>query len=150
MAVAIASSVLACVVGEAAAAPDREVCGLLLGEPDAVTMHLPACNVADDPRRFFEVDPAALVAAHRAERAGGPKVVGHYHSHPDGAPEPSTADAAAAAWDDALWLIVAGGTARLFRASRARRFVALDFALPAAGPIAKEPGPATSRGAPAR
>ena len=34
----------------------------------------------------LEIDPAKLIAALRAERGGGPAVVGCYHSHPRGGP----------------------------------------------------------------
>ena len=59
--------------------------------------------------------PAALIAAHRAARVGGETVIGHYHSHPGGDPQPSACDAAAAAAGE-LWLVVANGEARLWRA----------------------------------
>lgn len=69
-----------------------------------------ARNVAEDPERRFEIDPAALFAAIRGERAGGPMLVGYYHSHPTGHAEPSETDRAMAAGDGKLWLIVAGET----------------------------------------
>lgn len=65
-----------------------------------------AQNVADEPERRFEIDPAALFAAIRAERAGGPKLIGYYHSHPAGRAEPSDTDRASMAGDGKLWLIV--------------------------------------------
>lgn len=103
-----------------AAASAAEVCGLLLGVAApgtvAITHLLPAANVAADPARFFEIDPAVLLAAHRAARAGAPQVVGHYHSHPGGDATPSPRDAAAAAPDGALWLIAAAGTVAAWRA----------------------------------
>src|SRR3546814_6701011 len=52
----------------------------------------------------------------------GPAIAGCYHSHPCGPAEPSARDAAAAAPDGALWLIVGeiedGRAARLWRARR--------------------------------
>ena len=75
----------------------------------------PAANVAAEPARAFELDPAVLIAAHRAARAGGDAILGHYHSHPGGDPQPSSCDAAAAAAGE-LWLVVAGREARLWRA----------------------------------
>lgn len=99
-----------------AAADDHEVCGLLLGSHDRIGAIAPAANVAADPARHFELDPAALIAAHRAARAGGPKIIGHYHSHPSGIAAPSATDAACAAPDGNLWLIVAAGEATLWRA----------------------------------
>ena len=64
---------------------------------------------------FYEVyvDKEA-VAAHRAARDAGPAVIGHYHSHPSGVAVPSATDAACAAPDGTLWLIVAGDVARLW------------------------------------
>ncbi|SFR97290.1 Mov34/MPN/PAD-1 family protein [Sphingomonas jatrophae] len=98
----------------AAADPGREVCGLLLGAGEVVTAILPAANVAANPARAFEVDPAVLLAAHRAARDGGPAVLGCYHSHPNGVARPSARDAAAAQ-PGQLWLIVAAREVRLFR-----------------------------------
>jgi proteasome lid subunit RPN8/RPN11 len=77
--------------------------------------------VAEDPHRSFEVDPRALFAALRAERAGGAKLIGHYHSHPNGLATPSARDAAAAepGW---LWMIVGGGEAGLWIAEEGAAF----------------------------
>jgi proteasome lid subunit RPN8/RPN11 len=50
-----------------------------------------------------------LIAAARAARGGGPRVMGCYHSHPSGIAAPSSTDAAMAAHDGKLWAIVAGG-----------------------------------------
>lgn len=99
-----------------AAADPYEVCGLLLGREGMILDIRTAANVAFDPSRHFELDPAELIAAHRAARAGGPAILGHYHSHPSGRAEPSATDAAQAAPDGSLWLIVGSGTARLWRA----------------------------------
>lgn len=71
-------------------------------------MEARACaNVAPDPLRHFEIDPAALIAAHRASRAGGLAVLGYFHSHPNGLARPSATDARAAAGDGRIWAIVA-------------------------------------------
>ncbi len=95
---------------------EAEACGLLLGQADRIEAILPAANVAPDPLRHFELDPAVLIAAHRAARRGGPAVIGHYHSHPSGVAEPSRTDAESSAPDGSLWLIVSDGSARLWRA----------------------------------
>ncbi len=101
----------------ALAASERdEVCGLLLGEGDDVTRLLPCRNVAADPAARFEIDPAVLIAAHRAARGGGERVIGHYHSHPSGVAAPSPRDAADAAADGSIWLIVAGAVVTAWRA----------------------------------
>lgn len=113
--VTIAGTVLDAILSHAAAAPGREVCGLLLGEAGVIRAAIPVANVAADPARRFELDPAAHFAALRAARAGGPAVIGHYHSHPDGRAEPSPRDAAGAHDPAACWMIVAGGRATLWR-----------------------------------
>jgi desampylase len=100
----------------AARASRDEICGLLLGHGERVVTALACRNVAAAPATRFELDPAALLAAHRAARAGGPAVLGHYHSHPSGAARPSPRDAADAAPDGSLWLIVAGDAVTAWRA----------------------------------
>ena len=114
--VTVSSAALHAIRTDVAAAGLREACGLLLGEGTRVTAALPCRNAAADPHRRFEIDPTALLAAHRAARAGGPAILGHYHSHPGGSPVPSARDAADAAEDGALWLIVGTAEARLWRA----------------------------------
>ncbi len=116
MAVTIASELVRQILTEAAASPQVEICGLLFGNAQAITAALPCRNVAADPARWFEIDPAALVAAHRAARTGGPRIVGHYHSHPTGVAVPSPRDAESAMADGALWLIAAGSAVRGWRA----------------------------------
>lgn len=69
-----------------------------------------AANVAADPARSFEIAPATLLASHRSARAGGQRVIGHWHSHPDGRPRPSSRDAARASENGQIWLIIADGT----------------------------------------
>ena len=100
----------------AAAQPDEEVCGLLVGSADAVARLVPARNVARDPARSFEIEPATLLATHRTARATGHRVIGHWHSHPNGRREPSARDAARATENGAIWLIISGGDLAAWRA----------------------------------
>ena len=115
MIVAVSRVVRDQIVAEAAKFSDEEVCGLLFGEAGRIDAAAPARNVAVDPRTTFEIDPATLIAAHRAQRTGGPTIIGHYHSHPGGEPWPSPRDAADAAIGG-LWMIVAGSRVELFEA----------------------------------
>ena len=101
----------------ASISPDEEVCGLLFGSGRRIDRATATANVASDPATAFEVDPAMLIAALRAERTGGPTLIGHYHSHPRGRAEPSARDRAAAE-PGRLWLILGGGEARLWLAVR--------------------------------
>lgn len=111
----VTSDAHAAMLREAAAAHPLECCGLLLGHGEAIAAAVPAANVADDPARRFAIDPAALIAAHRAARGGGPQVLGYYHSHPTGDARPSATDRAEAAGDGRVWAIVAGGAIRWWR-----------------------------------
>lgn len=90
---------------------------MLLGDGDQITDCIVAENVADDPLRRFEIDPAALFAALKSERAGGPKLLGYWHSHPSGDARPSAMDAGSAEPDGKLWIIVADDDVRAWRAS---------------------------------
>ncbi|WCT71988.1 Mov34/MPN/PAD-1 family protein [Sphingomonas naphthae] len=122
MAVEISRALLARLRAEAAASPHAEICGLLFGACNRIDRADPTANVAADPARTFEIDPAALFAAHRAARAGGPRMIGHYHSHPGGSAHPSATDAAMAepgrywlilgAEEALLWLALEGGAFR--------------------------------------
>lgn len=122
MGLRISSAVLRRIVGEADASAGREVCGLLFGTAERIEDALSCRNVASDPASAFEIDPARLIAAHRAARAGGPPILGCYHSHPGGPPLPSARDAAAAAPDGAIWIIVAGRNTGCYRAVEEGRY----------------------------
>lgn len=101
-------------LAEADASPQREICGLLLGEGRTVSTIQPCTNVASDPAQAFEIDPAQLIAAHRTARAGGQAVIGHYHSHPNGRVEPSDCDRAMIGAAGEIWIIIASGSSRAF------------------------------------
>jgi len=142
--VLLSSDALAATRAHAAEAYPLEACGLLLGTDELVEQALRCSNVAADPRTRFEIDPVALIAAHRRARSGGSAVLGCYHSHPSGPAEPSARDAADAAPDGGVWLILAGGRATAWRAvtggSLHGRFDPLA--------IACEDGSATAQAAP--
>jgi desampylase len=109
-AITIATSVVDTILAEAEKAGSHECCGLLLGNaPGHIAIALPCANVAEEPDKRFEIDPAALLSAHKAARGGGPAILGHYHSHPNGRAEPSACDAELAGEDGQLWAIAANG-----------------------------------------
>lgn len=119
MTVAISTAILAQIRAHAAQSPD-EVCGLLLGDDTRVTAAVATANVATDPARRFEIDPLALLRAHREARSGRDhvgRVIGHYHSHPSGRAVPSKTDAEMAFDAGMLWLIVAGDQVNAFMSS---------------------------------
>lgn len=112
----------------AARAHPCEACGILLGEGERVAGFALARNVHPLPRTHFEIDPQALIDAHRAARAGGPQVLGYFHSHPLGQAAPSPEDARMAAGDGAIWAIAAAGELALWR-SEAIGFAPLSYCL---------------------
>ncbi|MEO6093912.1 MAG: M67 family metallopeptidase [Novosphingobium sp.] len=102
-------------VAEADRAAPLECCGLLLGQGARIETIESARNIAADPHRRFEIDPAALFAAYRAERSGGLQLIGYYHSHPSGHPAPSPRDCEHASGDRRVWAIIAGGEVGFWR-----------------------------------
>lgn len=115
MEIAVTSAVRTAILAETRAAYPRECCGLLFGSDATVTTPRPATNIHPTPESHFEIDPQALIDAHRAMREGGPRLVGYYHSHPDGPPEPSATDRALAARDGMIWAIAGKGRVTWWR-----------------------------------
>jgi len=104
----ISREALAGIRAAAAAAHPEEACGLLFGSEGLIDGWQVTRNVAENREIMFEIDPAALFAALRAERAGGRKLIGYWHSHPNGRAEPSRRDTELANVDGKIWVIVAG------------------------------------------
>jgi desampylase len=75
----------------AAEAAPEECCGLLFGENGVIA------------------DPKSLIAAEKSARGGERPIAGYFHSHPGGDCSPSATDAAQAAPDGRIWLIIAKG-----------------------------------------
>ncbi len=111
----MASEMLERLQAEARAAMPNEICGLLFGTGGEVSSFSKTANVAANPTRHFEIDPAALIRAERAMREGGPAIRGYFHSHPDGQTRPSPTDAESAAADGRFWLILNGTEAAAWR-----------------------------------
>ena len=99
----------------AASAGEQECCGLVLGEGTSISCVLLADNVAADPRRYFEIDPAILISVQKHRRAGGPDIVGYFHSHPNGLARPSATDVRQAEPDGKFWLIICDGQVSAWR-----------------------------------
>ena len=108
MEIVLTREIVQALLQESARVYPFEACGLLLGEGARLTHIQPTANIAPDPARHFEIDPAALIAAHRAARQGRAQILGYYQSHPTGSPAPSATDAAMAARDGRVWAIVGG------------------------------------------
>jgi proteasome lid subunit RPN8/RPN11 len=115
MTIEVSSALIAQLLALARTEHPQEVCGLLLGQGARVSNVRPCLNVHPQPERHFEIDPRALITAHRSAREGGPQIVGYFHSHPAGPPEPSATDRANATADGRVWAIVGEGTVRWWR-----------------------------------
>ena len=93
----------------------RECCGLLAGYTDEtggrlITRVVLSRNLSSgDTRDSFEVDPEVRFSLMRnLEQADkGEIIVGHYHSHPNCSPTPSSRDLAMAYEPNLVWVIVA-------------------------------------------
>lgn len=133
MSLTISREALAQIRAEAHVASPAECCGLLLGNRQGglVEVVLPARNIAAEPERHFEIDPAVLLAAHRAARdGGGSDLIGHYHSHPRGPASPSRTDAEMAQGAGEIWLILGSdGQAGAWRAIKNGAAVAVFSSL---------------------
>ena len=104
----------------------KEACGMLLGEGMRVASFIAADNVHPTPESHFEIDPQALIDAHRAARAGAAGVVGYFHSHPTGNARPSATDQASSARDGSIWAIAAGDVIAFWR-DEPSGFAALSY-----------------------
>ena len=100
---------------QAERATPYECCGLLLGREGVIASIRPARNVHNAPKTHFEIDPQALIDAHRAARHGGLELIGYYHSHPQGSAQPSAMDQAMAQGDGKVWAIIGGGEITFWR-----------------------------------
>jgi proteasome lid subunit RPN8/RPN11 len=118
----------------------NECCGLLVGEGEAtLTVHevVPVENVADAPARRFEIDPQRQFDLLRRLRGTSHRVIGHYHSHPNGAAELSAHDLAMAHDPSAVWLLIPvregrAGDPRAFICPGTDRAVSMPITSPAA------------------
>lgn len=128
MIVELTRDVLALLQEESRRAAPEECCGLLLGQGNGIEAARPAANRAENRRTHFEIDPVALLAAHKAARAGGPQVVGYYHSHPTGICVPSATDQEHSTGDSRIWAIISDSEVAFWR-DNANGFAALPFRL---------------------
>ena len=93
---------------EAEAAFPRECCGLLIGQgvrTVTVTDVVVSENHANSDDRFL-IDPQAQFDWMRKLRGTDRRIIGHYHSHPNGQDEPSKHDADMARDSGQIWVIV--------------------------------------------
>jgi proteasome lid subunit RPN8/RPN11 len=100
------------VLRAASRAYPNECCGLIEGSDAddgwrASAIH-EAQNIADDKARRFLIDPKLQFDLMRRLRESQARMIGCFHSHPDGRPEPSATDRVEAYEDGFVYLIAAG------------------------------------------
>lgn len=115
MHIEVTRAVIEAMRAAARSAHPREACGLLSGEGRQITHFVETANVHPNPETHFEIDPHSLISAYRVEREGGPKVIGYFHSHPNGHAAPSQTDREHAAHDRKIWAIEARGVVTFWR-----------------------------------
>jgi proteasome lid subunit RPN8/RPN11 len=108
----LADGLRAQIAREAEESFPRECCGLIEGTvagggAQALALH-PCTNLATEPDRF-EIDPQDHIRLLRQLRGGPRRLIGCYHSHPNGQAAASARDAAGANEEDFVWLIQAVG-----------------------------------------
>lgn len=86
--------------------PELEVCGLLGARRGQVTSVYPVPNTADDPTRYFLMEPRGQIDAMRTMRQAGETLFGIYHSHPSTPAQPSVHDVELAAYPGVVYLII--------------------------------------------
>ena len=108
---------LTAIVAHARRDSPRECCGLLVGRPGEIIEAVPASNGAPDPARRYEISPVDYFAQiKRCRRISAAQsenfaVLGAYHSHPRGGPDPSATDTAQAFHDFVFVIVGLAGAA---------------------------------------
>lgn len=102
--------------------PKREVGGVLGGIGRFITMAVAVPNLSSDPASFFECTIADLRRARTRIRESGLRVIGHWHSHPNGWGRPSTWDVECQSGVELIWSIKQR-SARLWNLRGTRREV---------------------------
>lgn len=124
----IDQALLKAVVDACEAAYPSESCGLIIGRGRGqlvrATRIVPAPNLMADSSDRFELDPSVRIAVEKELReqdvVGRDRILGHWHSHPDGSPDPSAVDRASAYEPDLIWLIVAVASGQAIQAQAHR------------------------------
>jgi proteasome lid subunit RPN8/RPN11 len=103
--VTLAPGILEEIIGHARKSYPDEGCGLLAGRQTA-DRFIPVTNIASDPARQFEMEPAELIHSLRELRTSGEQLIAVYHSHPNGPARPSKTDIDRAYYPEAAQIIV--------------------------------------------
>jgi proteasome lid subunit RPN8/RPN11 len=106
---------LTAIVAHAKRDAPNECCGLLVGRAGEIIEAIPASNGASEATKRYEISPVDYFAQIRRCRRINEQqsetfaVIGAYHSHPRGTPEPSETDNAQAFRDFVFVIVGLGG-----------------------------------------
>jgi proteasome lid subunit RPN8/RPN11 len=109
--VVIPPEVRTTICAAAAAAPEVEVCGLLLGDGETIVEAYVSPNRHPTPRFGFVICENLHARLQRLGRARGLRIFGCFHSHPSGSAAPSGQDIQAMRGAGWIWLICTSGGA---------------------------------------
>lgn len=98
----------------------QECCGLLAGAEGIITEIFPTTNALESSSDFL-IPPQELISVFRTLRKRRQKLLGIYHSHPDGDNVPSRRDVETAYYPRCAYFIISP------RASRNRRVRAFEI-----------------------
>ncbi len=92
----------------------EEACALLIGDRSGIREILISRvvlskNVAEDRKRYFEIDPRVRISLEKELRDKSEEFVGLYHSHPEGPAVPSETDESMIYEKELCWLIASCG-----------------------------------------
>lgn len=103
--IVVAPSFLERILDRARTLAPQECCGVLGGRGTVVTSVYPLTNDSKSPNEFF-ANPQELFDAVRSMREKNEEMIGIYHSHPNGPPEPSPSDEERNYYPGLFYLIV--------------------------------------------
>jgi len=83
----------------------HECCGLLLGKNGKITRTIPMKNSEPSPDSYI-MDPLQQIDVFTEMEKRGERLIGIYHSHPQGPSTPSNADLKMAFHQDAICIII--------------------------------------------
>jgi proteasome lid subunit RPN8/RPN11 len=102
----VSRDILVGILDHARQDPHHECCGLLGGRDGMITQIFPAVNSAKNTATSYEIAPEQLFQLMREMRAAGLRLMGIYHSHPNGKNEPSQRDVERGYYPDVAYFIV--------------------------------------------
>lgn len=103
--VSLAAELKEMMIGHARREAPNECCGLLLGQGGVMERLVPMTSDPPAPDAYF-MDPVQQVEVFTEMEKRGERLLGIYHSHPKGPPQPSGADLQLAFHPEAVYFII--------------------------------------------